>query len=218
MAYYGNNGLISEPGYLATAHCYQKLECQGTYWWCWGNGTRAPVPLVLCLSHPIDLYFVKPVRHTLVYSSVENHNPFSGGCILSALFDLTVGSINFVKLLCWCSEYSYFKLHFIGPRFVHLGVLPLHDLLMPHRMSLQQRSVVWDWVQGMPQRSRLFGKGISLRVHTGRGNWLSATLFDGSERCRLWAVRAEMPLAKPSAALFSIERTWQVATTPNLRR
>lgn len=54
---------------------------------------------------------------------------------------------------------------------------------------------------------------MSLRVHTGRRAWLSATLFDGGDRSRLWSMRAEVPLAKPSDVMFSVERSWQIPTT-----
>ena len=84
-------------------------------------------------------------------------------------------------------------------------------------MSLQQRNVVWDWAQGMPSTSPLHGLGVSLRLHTGRRAWLSATVFDGSNRSRLWSMRAEIPLAKPSNVYFSVERAWQVRTTEKPR-
>lgn len=84
-------------------------------------------------------------------------------------------------------------------------------------MSLQQRSVVWDWAQGMPSRSPLRGLGVSLRLHTGRRGWFGATVFDGRDRSRLWSVRAEMPLAKPSEVCFFLERAWQVQTTDKMR-
>ncbi len=81
-------------------------------------------------------------------------------------------------------------------------------------MSLQQRNLVWDWAQGATPRSPLHGLGIALRLHTGRtGGLLSATLFDGTDRSRLWSMRAEVPLAKPSNACFTVERAWQVPTT-----
>ncbi|CAN0276083.1 unnamed protein product [Hapterophycus canaliculatus] len=80
-------------------------------------------------------------------------------------------------------------------------------------MSLQQRSLVWDWAQGVPSRSPLNGLGISLRLHTGRGGLLSATVYDGTDRSRLWSMRADVPLAKPSNVCFSVERAWQVPTT-----
>lgn len=81
-------------------------------------------------------------------------------------------------------------------------------------MSLQQRNIVWDWAQGAPPMSRLHGLGVSLRLHTGRtGALLSASLFDGSDRSRLWSMRAEVPLTKPSKACFTVERAWQVPTT-----
>ncbi|CAM9818682.1 unnamed protein product [Ectocarpus sp. 13 AM-2016] len=82
-------------------------------------------------------------------------------------------------------------------------------------MSLQQRSVVWDWAQGMPSISPLHGLGVALRLHTGRRALLSATLFDGTDRSRLWSVRADVPLAKPCNTCFTAERAWQVPTTNN---
>lgn len=89
---------------------------------------------------------------------------------------------------------------------------PLHHLCTLS-MSLQQRSVVWDWAQGMPSISPLHGLGVALRLHTGRRALLSATLFDGTDRSRLWSVRADVPLAKPSNTCFTAERAWQVPTT-----
>ncbi|CAM9289153.1 unnamed protein product, partial [Scytosiphon promiscuus] len=80
-------------------------------------------------------------------------------------------------------------------------------------MSLQQRNLVWDWAQGLPSRSPLHGLGISLRLHTGRGGLLSATLYDGTDRSRLWSMRADVPLGKPSNVCFAVERAWQVPTT-----
>eukprot|EP00904_Undaria_pinnatifida_P013799 jgi/Undpi1/954/HiC_scaffold_10.g04418.m1 len=59
---------------------------------------------------------------------------------------------------------------------------------------------------------RRHGLGVSLRLHTGRNGWFSATVFDGSDRSRLWSMRAEMPLARPSNVSFSVERAWQGET------
>lgn len=102
--------------------------------------------------------------------------------------------------------------------FSHDSLTPARILLpnLPREisMSLQQRNIVWDWAQGAPPRSRLHGLGVSLRLHTGRtGGLLSASLFDGTDRTRLWSMRAEMPLAKPSKTCFTVERAWQVPTT-----
>lgn len=80
-------------------------------------------------------------------------------------------------------------------------------------MSLQQRNLVWDWAQGMPSRSPLHGLGVSLRLHTGPRSLLSATLYDGANRSRLWSMRAEVPLAKPSNTCVTVERAWQVPTS-----
>ncbi|CAM9320944.1 unnamed protein product [Discosporangium mesarthrocarpum] len=80
-------------------------------------------------------------------------------------------------------------------------------------MCLEQRSMIWDWTQGAPERSWLAGLGITLRLRTGPGGWLIASLLDGRNPRRLLAVRAEVPMADPSDVRFSLERTWQVRTT-----
>lgn len=122
---------------------------------------------------------------------------------------------------CFCSE----KRAEMAPEMSQSTALPednrVPDAEIPSlflslsltRMSLQQRSVVWDWAQGMPNRSPRHGLGVSLRVRTGRRAWVSATFFDGSDRSRLWSMRAEVPMTRPSDVSFSLERSWQVRTT-----
>ncbi|CAM9876625.1 unnamed protein product [Choristocarpus tenellus] len=79
-------------------------------------------------------------------------------------------------------------------------------------MSLEQRSLVWDWTQGLPRQSPLHGLGISLRLRTGSRGWLSASLLDARVPTRLWTLRADVPLVEPSDVRFSMERMWQVRT------